>query len=189
MRSPLVLVSLLAGVNLTIAMPVDGEQMIQIAGESLSGKQISLPSAAAGSVAILCIGFSRASQSQLKPWAERAANEFREKSGVLVYSIAVLEDAPRLVRGMAVHGMKSGVPAQRQDRFLVVYHGETELKRITGFQRAEEAYILLLDRKGEIQWRNHGPASDAAFRALTDRVHSILFKATQSSEPDEARSH
>jgi hypothetical protein len=47
----------------------------------------------------------------------------------------------------------------------------------------------LLDRKGEIQWRNHGPVSDAAFQALTDRVHSILFKATQSSEPDEARSH
>jgi hypothetical protein len=174
MRSTLVPVTLLIAVSFTAAVPVHGEQMPQITGESLSGKRTQLPSASAGSVAILCIGFSHASQSQLKPWAERAANEFREKGRVLVYSIAVLEDAPRLVRGMAVHGMKSGVPAQQHDRFLVIYHGESELKRISGFQRPEEAYILLLDRKGEIQWRGHGPVSDGAFQELTDRAYSIL---------------
>jgi hypothetical protein len=93
---------------------------------------------------------------------------------VVVYSIAVLEDAPRLVRGMAVHGIKSGVPARQHDHFVIVYHGESDLKRVTRFLRSEEAYILLLDAKGEIQWRSHGPVSDAAFKELTDRVRFIL---------------
>jgi hypothetical protein len=128
MRSPLVLVTFLAALSFAVAMPLRGEQMPQITGESLSGKQVSLPSASAGSVAIICIGFSHASQSQLKPWTERAMNEFRHQGRVVVYSIAVLEDAPRLVRGMAVHGMKSGVPAQQHDRFVVVYHGENEFE-------------------------------------------------------------
>ena len=174
MRSPLAVVTFLAALGFSIAMPLCGEQMPQVTGESLSGKQISFPSASAGSVAVVCVGFSHASQSQLKPWAERATSEFGEKSRVLVYSIAVLEDAPRLIRGMAVHGMKIAVPAQQHDYFVVVYQGEGELKRITGFQRPGEAYILLLDPKGKIQWVSHGPVTDAAFQELTDRVHSIL---------------
>lgn len=174
MRIPLRPVILLAALGCSIAMPFLGEQMPQINGETLSGKRISFPAASAGSVAILCIGFSHASQSQLKPWAERATNEFRQKNRVVVYSIAVLEDAPRLVRGMAVHGMKSGVPARQHDHFVVVYHGESELKRITGFQRRDEAYILLLDPRGEIRWVGHGPVSDAALRELNDRVEFVL---------------
>lgn len=174
MRTPLRLVTLLAALSFSVAMPLHSERMLQITGETLSGKRISFPSASAGSVAILCIGFSHASQSQLKPWAERATNEFRQRNRVVVYSIAVLEDAPRLVRGMAVHGMKSGVPAQQHDHFVVVYHGESELKQITGFQRREEAYILLLDPQGEIRWVGHGPVSDAALRELSEHVNSVL---------------
>jgi hypothetical protein len=173
MRSPRILVAFLAAIGFAAAMPLRSEQMPRITGESLSGKQVSLPSASAGSVAIICIGFSHASQSQLKPWAERATKAFRQNDRVLVYSIAVLEDAPRLIRGMAVHGMRSRVPARQHDHFVVVYQGESELKRITGFQRPEEAYILLLDSRGEIQWVSHGPVSDAAVRELTDRVRSI----------------
>jgi hypothetical protein len=156
------------------AMPLRGEQMPQIAGESLSGKQVSLPSAVSGSVAIIFIGFSHASQSQLKPWRERTTHEFRQNARVRVYSIAVLQDAPRLIRGMIVRGMKNGVPAEEHSRFLVVYHGESELKRITGFNGPGQAYMLLLDPKGEIVWRHRGPVTDAAFKELSDRVDAIL---------------
>ena len=132
-----------------------------------------LPSASAGSVAITCIGFSHASQSQLKSWAERATKAFRQNDRVLVYLIAVLEDAPRWIRGMAVHGMRTRVSAQQHDHFVVVYQGERELKGITGFQRPEDAYVLLLDSTGKIQWVSHGPVSAAALQELTDRVRSI----------------
>ena len=85
----------------------------------------------------------------------------------------VLEDAPRLVRGMAVKAMTSRVPAQQHKHFVVVYQGESELKRITGFQRPGKAYILLLDPRGEIQWVSHGAVSDAALQELADRVLSL----------------
>lgn len=176
MRSPRVLVAFVAALGFAVAMPLRGEQMPRITGENLSGKQVSLPSASSGSVAIICIGFSHASQSQLKPWAERATKAFGQNDRVVVYAIAVLEDAPRLVRGMAVHGMRSRVTAQQHDHFIVVYQGESELKRITRFQRPEEAYIVLLDPRGEIQWVSHGPVSDAALQELTDRVRSLLTR-------------
>lgn len=157
-----------------VGIPLRSEQMPRITGKSLAGNQVSLPSATAGSVAILCIGFSHGSQSQVKPWRERATKEFQEEARVRVYSIAVLEDAPRFVRGMIVRGMKHGVPAQEHKSFLVLYRGEKELKQIAGFNHSGEAYILLLGPKGEIEWRRHGPPTDAAFKELTVRIDSIL---------------
>lgn len=173
-RNQIVHVCLLMVIGFTVAIPIRSEHMPRITGESLSGEQVTFPSASSGSVAIICIGFSHASHSQVQPWAERARDELREKSRVVIYSIAVLEDAPRLVRGMAVHAIKSGVPAQQRNRFVVVYHGESELKRITGFQRPEEAYVLLLDPKGDTRWVIHGPVSDAAFQELLRHVQSLL---------------
>jgi len=172
MRSPRIHIAFLVALSFALAMSLCSEQLPRITGETLSGRQVSLPSVSAGSAAIVCIGFSHASQSQLKSWADRTSEAFGQNGRVHVYLVAVLEDA-RLVRGMAVHGMRSRVPAQQQDHFVVVYEGERELKRIAGFRRSEDAYILLLDPRGEIQWVNHGPASDAALQELTDHVHSI----------------
>jgi hypothetical protein len=168
-----VFLTFVAAIAFSVAMPLRSEQMPRINGENLSGEQISLPSASAGSVAIICLGFSHASQSQLKPWADRAAKAFPQNDPVVVYLVAVLQDAPRLVRGMAVHAMKTRVPAQQRERFLVVYQGESELKRITRFQQANEAYILVLDGNGEVHWVTHGPATEGAFEELANRVHSI----------------
>ena len=90
-------------------------------------------------------------------------NHFGQDRRVTVYSIAVLEDAPWLVRAMIVHGMKSGVPLQQHDHFLLVYQGESELKRIIGFERSEEGYLLLVDSKGKIQCGRTGPLARPHF--------------------------
>lgn len=173
MRSPCVLMTFVSVLGFAVAVPLRSQQMPRIIGQSLSGNQVSLPSAAAGSVAIICIGFSHGSQSQLKAWAEGATKAIGQDSRVVVYSVAVLEDAPRWVRGMALRAMKSAVPPQEQARFLVVYQGESELKRVTGFQRPEEAYVLLLDPKGDIQQVSQEPVSDAALEGLAARVRSL----------------
>jgi hypothetical protein len=64
------------------------------------------------------------SPSQAKAWTDRANTDFQNDGNVAVYSKAVLEDAPRLVRGMAVHGIESGVPDGQRDDFAIVYQGE-----------------------------------------------------------------
>ena len=83
-----------------------------------------------------------------------------------IYSIAVLQDVPKLVRGMAVHGIKSGVPPEQQGRFLLVYHNEAELKQAAGFATPDDAYLLVLEPGGAIRWRFHGPVTDSAIEQL-----------------------
>jgi len=148
--------------------------MPQLSAETLSGKEVSLPGATAGRIAVFCVGFSHDSQSQVKHWRERIEKQFVDNPQIGVYSIAVLEDAPKVVRGMIVHAMKSGVPIERRDRFLILYHNERQLKQATGFERSDAAYLLLIDQRGDIRWRYHRKPSDAAEADLGKQIRRLL---------------
>src|SRR5215475_2875347 len=88
-----------------------------IEGETLSGKKVSLPRDMGGKPALLIIGFTHGSQEQTKAWSIRVHGRFP------TWSIAVLEDVPRLIRGMVSHSIKSSLPKEQYDRFLLVYRG------------------------------------------------------------------
>lgn len=131
-----------------------------IEGETLSGKKVSLPRELGSESALLIIGFTHSSQAQTKAWGVRVSGRFP------TWSIAVLEDAPRLVRGMISHGIKGSVPKEQYDRYLLVYHGEKELKQAAGFERPDDAYLLVIDKAGAVRWSFHGPETDAAMEQL-----------------------
>ncbi len=145
-------------------------QMPKITGQNLSDHTVDFPDVCNGSFCVIAIGFSHSSQSQVKAWTERARAGLKGTPNVAIYSIAVLEDAPRLVRGMAVHGMKSAVPNDQQDHFVVVYKGEAELKQMVRFEKPNDAYVVLLDRKGNISWTTHGAVTDEAYSELSHEV-------------------
>jgi hypothetical protein len=127
-----------------------------IEGETLSGKKVSLPAATGGQPALLIIGFTHGSQAQTKAWSVRVRDRFP------AWSIMVLEDVPRMVRGMVRHSIKNSTPKEQYDRFVLVYHGETQLKQAAGFDRPDDAYLLLIDSSGSVRWNFHGPVTDAA---------------------------
>jgi hypothetical protein len=135
-----------------------------IEGETLAGKKISLPAALNGQPVLLILGFTHGSQTETKAWSVRVHDRFP------AWSIAVLEDVPRMVRGMARHGIKSGTPKDQYDRFLLVYHGEKELKQAAGFDKPDDAYLLAIDGAGNIVWSYHGPVTDAAVDEVAKHV-------------------
>jgi len=140
-----------------------GQTIPQVTADSLNGKHISLPVDFGGKSAILIVGFSRAGGDQCGPFAHRLTKEPSVLEGsVRLYQIAMLESAPRLVRSMILHGMRSGVPKNEQDRFLPLFHGEKEWKQIAGFTKAaeDEAYLLLVGSDGTVRWTSHGRYSE-----------------------------
>ena len=135
--------------------------------ENLRNEKVTIPEASKGHSAVFVIGFTHASQTQTKVWAAKLEPETHP------YSVAVLEDAPRLVRGMAIHGMKTGVAPELRGRFLVVFHGEQELKQAVGFDRPDDAYVVVVDRDGLIHWSFHGPFAETAFAELNRQLAEL----------------
>jgi len=142
---------------LACALAAVAQQFPAIEAENAREHRMKFPD---GKAAVVVIGFTHASQNQTKAWAQRLAGHYN------LWSIAVLEDVPRLVRGMANHGIKSSGPADQRDQFLLVYKGEKELKDAAGFSTPDDAYILVVDKGGVIKWKFHGPVTDAAMQQL-----------------------
>lgn len=149
------------------------EQMPQIEGTNLSGNLVQLPAAVKGHTAVIIIGFSHDSQTQTRQWEMKVRKLISGSPSIQVYLIAVLEDAPRLIRGMIVHAMRGSTPAGERDHFLTVVHGENDLKRAAHFAKPDDAYVLLLDSNGQIQWRIHGQASDTVSGELANRLKAL----------------
>jgi len=163
----------LAAATLTLAtstiangQSADTTAMPRLEGDTLSGRRIVLPDDAHGKIAFLAIGFSKNSGDATRAWSDRFKKDFGTDPRFAVYPIAELEAAPRFVRGMIVSSMRKGTPAAKRDRFVTLFQGTEELKRFVGFATSDEAYLLLLDANGRVQWRGHGIFREKDYMAL-----------------------
>lgn len=143
-----------------------------IEGQTLADQKIAIPSAMAAHPAILCIGFSHASSKAVSAWADQSRKRFAQ-NGIAVFVVVELQDAPRFVRPMAIHGMKSGTPEDQRSHFIVLTSGEDELKRTVHFDDSAQPYVVLLDSSGNVVWQHTGAVSVDAQGELDRAVKSL----------------
>lgn len=148
--------------------------MPRIEGESLAGRRVLLPDATKSHVAVLIFGFSKKSKEPTGEWADKLAAEFGTKSGLEVYQLPVLEDVPRFIREMVISGIKKGIKEDKRDHFVPILQGEAELKKLVGYKESDDAYLVLLNRDGQIVQQSHGPFSEAAYGHLRSEIQSLL---------------
>ena len=163
----LVLVTAISGGN---HLPAEALLMPQTLAQSLSGHEVVLPRSIVGHPAVIVIGFSQGSQRAMEHWDKEIGAQVTATPGVPLYNIAVIQDAPRFVRGMITHSMRALVPAAGQDRFLTVVQGQEELKKAVNFSATNEAYVVVLDASGKIVFYTHGEPSEAAKKQVIDQI-------------------
>ncbi len=150
------------------------QQFPRLQEENLAGQQVVLPDAASGNVAVLVLGFSHASSTPTEAWAKRLQSDFGHASGFQLWQLAVLEDVPRLIRGVVISGIKKGVPEDQRARFLAVLHNEDELKKLVGFKAEDDAYIIVLDRRGKVAYQAHGASVDPGYAEFKAKLQGLM---------------
>jgi hypothetical protein len=162
----------LALVSSSLAQGVSG--MPRTEGDSLAGNKVVLPDAAAGKVAVLIFGFSKASKVQTSAWADKIRADFGTRPTFEIYQLPVLEDVPRLVRGMVISGMRKGVPENNRDHFVPILQGEVALKRLVGYKEPDDAYLVILGRASNIVQQMHGAPNDANYAQVKLAIETLL---------------
>jgi len=147
---------------------------LRIQGETFAGRKIELPVAAKGKVAVLIFGFTKASSKPTSAWAKKIAGDFDGRQGFELYQLPVLEDVPRLFRGMVLSGIKSGVPENQRDHFVPVLQGEKELKKTVDYTLPDAAYLVLFNREGKEVAQLHGPPDDPNYSRMRQQLESLL---------------
>lgn len=164
--------ALAAFLCLAAARPIEAEPrpMPTTQAQSLSGHEVVLPLVMAGHPAVLVIGFSHRSPRIMEHWDKQIGAQVTAKPGVPLYNVAVLQDAPKFIRGMITQSIKALVPAAGHDRFLTVVQGEEELKKAVDFSQGDDVYVLVLDASGNIVYRAQGEPSEDSKRQVIEVI-------------------
>jgi hypothetical protein len=165
--------TLLVRAGTPIAPLHPGDAFPEIAGEALSGKPIVLPAVAAPQAAVVAFSFSRAGGNDSQKWIDRLSREFPPGRAPETYVVIMLESVPALFRGMALSGIKSGMPAALQSRTLVSYQDEELWKKRLLVTSTSKSYVVLLDARGLIRWTGSNGLNDADYERLKDELASL----------------
>lgn len=157
----------------------DDSTMPTLPVESLAARQLTVPEDLRNLPHLFIVGFSKASGFQATQWSRLVEGRFLPSS-LAIYNVSVIEDVPRLLRGLIVSSIRSGVPEQLHDRFLVASRQARDWKSLASYSEPDAAYLVLTNSNHQVVWRARGPATEAKVQALVEQVSALSQQAQQS---------
>jgi hypothetical protein len=152
----------------------DAEVMPLLRVETLSGDKLMVPAPTATAPSLFVIGFTKKSRAQTSQWTQRLERD--DPDGEPPYQVAILDDVPRLLRGLVLHAIRSGVPERLHKRFLLVFDNADVWKRLARFLAPDDAYVLVIGAGRELVWRTEGRLTEENFRALLQALRTARLQ-------------
>ena len=168
-----ILPTILMASALITTLPI-GAPLPPLQGEFLTGRQAQLPDAASGRVALLAMGFTYNSRFPVEAWIGRFRKDFGSNPQVTFYEIPMIGGMARLGKWFIDSGMRKGTPVSDQENVITVYGGTDAWKQRMGYESADAAYLVLLDRHGMVRWRHSGAFDEAAYKDLSTHLAALL---------------
>ena len=143
-------------------------------GTSLAGTAVVLPDALKGKVGVLVLGFSHGSQEQVANWGRLITADYGQAQGLVYFEIPMLGGAPKMIRGMIIKSMGSSVPAAERAHFIPLIEDDKPWRAVAHYDKANDAYVLLVDGDGMVLWQTQGDPTDAAYFAFKKKLDGVL---------------
>ena len=142
-------------------------------GTALDGHSITLPRDL-NRATVLILGFSKDSSGATTAWEKPVRTTLASQS-IGFYDIPFLEDAPSFIRPFILRSIRKQVPDALKPNFVPLTSGQSSWKHLTGFTSAapDAAYILLVDRSGQVLWQTHDPFTPARFEELATAARKL----------------
>jgi hypothetical protein len=143
-------------------------------GETLDGKTIVLPDAAAGKVTLLVFGASKKGGEQTGPWKDHFAADFGSNPQTSYYVAALLQSVPSVFRGVIRSGMRSGTPDAARPHVLTSASDEAAWKKYLNITDDSLPSVLLLDETGHRLLGYNGTFDPDRYKALKTAADAAL---------------
>ncbi len=161
-------------ISLLMTTTLAGEKLPVLKGEFLTGREAVLPDAAKGRVTLLALGFTYDSRFAVESWIKQFRKDYGANKDVTFYEIPMISGMARLGKWFIDSGMRKGTPKEDQENVITVYGGADAWKKLVGFQAPGDAYLILLDKNGVIQWQHHGVLDQTAYEGLRAEMSHFL---------------
>jgi hypothetical protein len=144
-----------------------------VTGANLLRRKLTLPADFEGELNILLIAFQRWHQSVVDTWVP-FVRQLEETQKVLrYYELPVIQRMNLLARTFINEGMRAGIPDPvARDRTITLYVDKAAFRQALELPHEEDIYVLLLDRQGDVLWREEGRFTPEKGEALTAAIRS-----------------
>lgn len=146
-------------------------------GETMNGKQVSLPEDLKGKYSLLCFASSQKAQPELETWLDPVYQKFIAKSGLMddlydvnVYFIPVLTGTNFGFATSMKNKFKENTQEDLRDHVIFCNEDGREILNDLKMQNTDVPYFLLLDKESKIIYRTEGRFTDEKFDKIDDLI-------------------
>jgi hypothetical protein len=163
-----------------------GDRLPILKGQFLSGRDVELPRASSGKIALVAMGFTYKSRFPVEGWGGWYRATIGSRSDVTLFEVPMIGGLATLGRWFIDRGMRSGTPAELHEHVITVYGGTGDWKRRLSHAPAHEddAYLIVLDRDGIVRWLHHGGFDPARADNLRGLLTSLADGRTTVVDHD-----
>ncbi len=163
------------GIILAFSMLFLGNKFPELTGETLSGKELTLPNDTSNKLTLVGMAYSKKSEGALKSWFTPLYDKFILKRGIFdsqydinLYFVPMFTGLKKSAYESTLRKLKE---SNRKDLFdnIVFYKGELEpYKSELGLKEKEIPYLFLIDKEGAIIHSMEGKFTEGKLEKLED---------------------
>jgi hypothetical protein len=147
----------------------------EVEGKNLESKSYKLPHDLEGELNILLIPFQRWHQNLVDSWGPYLEDIINRFTRVKFYEIPSLSSGYKMMSFVIDGGMRAGIPSKKvRERTITIYINKSRFKKALEIPNEQTIYIFLVNKKGEILWRESGVYDDAKAEKLIDYLNDYI---------------
>jgi hypothetical protein len=120
------------------------------------------------------VPFLQRQQLDVNTWIPAAQELERSYQGFVYYELPTIYKLPALSRTFINEGMRAGIPDQTaRERTVTLYLDKDSFKSALQITSEEVISLFLIDRKGNILWRDEGRFSEEKLSSLVNVLENL----------------
>jgi hypothetical protein len=163
-----------------------GDPLPVLKGQFLTGRDAVLPQAAADKIALVMIGFTYNSRFPVEAWGSWYRSTIASRTDITFFEVPMIGGLATLGRWFIDRGMRSGTPVELHDHVITVYSGTGPWERRLSYsaEHKDDAYLIVIDRKGVVRWLHHGGFDQARADDLQRLLTSLAGGPQAEADSD-----
>jgi hypothetical protein len=151
----------------------EGVHFPTVSGFNLDRQEFEFPRDFGGELNLLFVPFLQPQQEVVNTWIPFAQELEATFPGVIYYELPSIDEMPMLSRTFINEGMRAGIPdPTSRQRTITLYIDLAAFMKAIGAAGKSEVQILLVNRQGDIVWREAGRFTEAKRNSLLKTIQA-----------------
>jgi hypothetical protein len=152
-----------------------------VTGSNLLRRKVTLPDDLGGELNLLFIAFQQWHQAWVDTWTPAGRSLEAAFPGLRFYELPVIQSMNRFSQTFINEGMRAGIPNPgTREKTITLYLDKKAFRQALELPGEDTIWVLLVDRQGNVLWREQGAYSPEKGSALLQAVQDCLIGATHA---------